>query len=51
MPVKMSKELKRKAKELDFDVINTTTSKKGQSMALEMNTFAVKGIKKIKIKG
>lgn len=48
MPVKMGKELKRKAKEFDFVVINTTTLKKGQSMALEMNTFAVKGIKRIK---
>lgn len=51
MPVKMGKELKRKAKEFDFVVINTTTLKKGQSTALEMNTFAVKGIKRIKTKG
>lgn len=37
MPVKIGKELKRKAKEFDFVVINTTTLKKGQSTALEMN--------------
>lgn len=51
MPVKMGKELKRKAKEIDFVVINTTTSKKGISIVSKMNTFAIKGIKEILIKG
>lgn len=51
MPVKMGKELKMKANDIDFAVINTTTSKKGISMITKMNTFAIKGIKKIIIKG
>lgn len=51
MPVDMGKEMKRKAKEIDFVVINRTTSKKRKSLVPKMNTFAIKGIKEIPIKG